>query len=148
MKKIKFKIVTAERTVFEDDIFQATLPIEGGEVTILPDHIPYIGSLKAGEIILHKDATQGEIVSIAVAGGFVELHENQLTILADAAERSEEIDLKQAEEARLRAEELLKQKQALSAEEYGRVAAALERELARVKVARKHHSRHSITRDL
>ena len=54
MKNIKIKIVTPERTVYEDEVSQATLPTIDGEVTILPDHIPYITALKAGEIILKK----------------------------------------------------------------------------------------------
>ena len=52
---IKFKIVTPEKTVVEEDIYQALLPIEGGEITVLPNHIPYIGSLQAGEILLRHE---------------------------------------------------------------------------------------------
>lgn len=141
MKSLKFKIVTAQRVVFEDEVFQATLPIVSGEVTILPDHIPYIGVLKTGEIIVRKDSFDGEEISLAVSGGFVEFHNNTLTILADMAERSDEINLEEARQAQERAAKLLEQSQALGAEEYGRVAAALERELLRVKIARKHHAK-------
>lgn len=137
---IKFKIVTPERTVVEEEIYQATLPVEGGEVTILPLHMPYIGAIKAGEILLRKEAN-GEETSLATSGGFIEFHDNTMVILADTAERAEEIDLVRAEEARKRAEELQKERIGLSDEEYARTAALLEKELARVKVARKHHSR-------
>ena len=134
---IKFKIVTPEKTVVEEEVYQATLPVEGGDVTILPEHIPYIGAIKAGEIILRKVAGGAES-SLATSGGFAEFHENTLIILADTAERAEAIDL-------ARAEALKKEHMHMDQEEYARVAAALEKELARVKVARKHHSRRGIS---
>lgn len=138
---IKFKIVTPERTVLEEEVYQATLPVVHGEVTILPQHIPYIGALNAGEIVLRKTA-QGEEMSLATSGGFIEFHDDVLTILADTAERAEEIDLARAEEARKRAEELKKEQLTMDDEEYARTAAMIEKEFARIKVARKHHSRH------
>ena len=143
---IQFKIVTPEKIVFEADIYQATLPVEGGEVTILPEHIPYIGTLKAGELILRQEAGSEEI-SLVTSGGFVEFHQNTLLILADTAERAEEIDLARAEEARQRAEKLKEEMTQMSEEEYARTAALLEKELARVRVARKHHSRRGVSLD-
>jgi len=141
---IKFKIVTPERTVMEEEAYQATLPVVGGEVTILPDHIPYIGAIKAGEIIIRKEAN-GEEISLVTSGGFVEFHDNTLVILADTAERAEEIDLARAEAARTRAEELKKEAIHMGEEEYARMAALIEKELARVRVARKHHSKRGIS---
>lgn len=138
---MKFKIVTPERVVVEEEVYQATLPIEGGTVTILPEHIPYIGSLAAGEIILRAEPG-GEEKSLATSGGFVEFHDNTLLVLADTAEHAAEIDLARAEEARRRAEELKTMKASLGEEEYARTAAVLEKELARIRVARKHHTRH------
>ncbi len=66
---MRFKIITPERIVMEEEVYQATLPVIGGEVTILPNHIPYIGALKAGEIILRKEAN-GEEISLVTSGGF------------------------------------------------------------------------------
>jgi F-type H+-transporting ATPase subunit epsilon len=137
---IKFKIVTPERTVLEEEVYQATLPVEGGDVTILPNHISYIGAIKAGEIILRKEAG-GEEINLVTSGGFVEFHNNTLVVLADTAERAEEIDLARAEEARLRAEQLQKEQAHVGAEEYARTAALIEKEMARVRVAHKHHSK-------
>lgn len=137
---IKFKVVTPERTVIEQEVYQATLPVLGGEVTILPRHIPYIGALRAGEIILRTEAG-GEETSLATSGGFVEFHDDVLSILADTAERAEEIDLARAEEARKRAEDLKKERITMDDEEYARTTAMIEKELARVKVARRHHGR-------
>ncbi len=140
MSMIKFKIVTPEKTVLEEEIYQVTLPVLEGEVTILPNHIPYIGALVSGEIVLRKTA-DGEEINLATSGGFVEFHDNMLVILADTAERAEEIDLARAEEARKRALELKKERVTMDDEEYARTAALIEKEFARVKVARKHHSR-------
>ncbi len=144
MLSIRFKIVTPERTVVDEEVYQVTLPVEEGEVTILPDHIPYIGALKAGEILLRKENGAGE-ESLATSGGFVEFHDNILSILADTAERAEEIDVVRAEEARKRAEELNASEVVLDAEAYARTAALIEKEMARIRVARKHHSKRGIT---
>lgn len=141
---IQFKIVTPEKTVLEEEIYQITLPIEGGDVTILPNHMPYIGSVKSGEILIRKEMN-GDETSLATSGGFVELHDNVLIVLADTAERADEIDLVRAEEARKKAEEIMKEKVHADDEDYARVAAMIEKETARVRVARKHHSRRSIS---
>jgi len=139
--KIKFKIVTPERTVFEDEVDQVTLPVSDGEVTILPNHRSYIASLKAGEIMLKKD---GREIDMAVSGGFIEFDKNSLIVLADTAEHAEEIDLKRAEEARVRAEELKKGKVIMDESEFARVAGAVEKEMARIKVARKHRTKRGL----
>jgi len=144
VKNIKIKIVTPERTVYEDEVSQATLPTIDGEVTILPDHIPYITALKAGEIMLKKGE---EIIHLAISGGFIEFNNNILTMLADTVERAEEIDLKRAEEAKQRAEELQKQRITIDDMEYAKTAALVEKELARIKVARKHRTKHEIKID-
>ncbi len=144
MASIKFKIVTPEKTVLEEVIYQITLPIEGGDVTILPNHMPYIGAVKPGEIIIRKEINADEM-SLATSGGFVEFHDNTLIVLADTAERAEEIDLARAEDARKKAEEIMKERVHADEEDYARVAAMIEKETARVRVARKHHSRRSIS---
>ncbi|MEI8103355.1 MAG: ATP synthase F1 subunit epsilon [Candidatus Moraniibacteriota bacterium] len=139
MKKLTLKIITQEKIVLEREIVQATLPIEDGEVTVLADHIPLIGSLHAGEIKL-KD-TGGKEELLAVSGGFVEFHDNTLTLLADTAERAEEIDIERAEAGKKRAEEVMQSKADLSEEEYARIAALLEKELSRLRVAKKHYTK-------
>jgi F-type H+-transporting ATPase subunit epsilon len=144
MKTLTLKIVTPERVVFEEEVAQVTLPIQDGEVTILPEHIPYIGAIKSGEILLRQADAEAKETALAISGGFVEFHNDVLMVLADTAERAEEIDLQRAEEARKRAEELMKERVHMADEEYARTAALLEKELARVRVARKHHTKHSI----
>lgn len=139
-KILRIKIVTPEKAVAEMDVVSITLPIQDGEVTLLPEHVPYIGALRAGEILVRREAL-AEPESLAVSGGFVEFNHDTLTILADRAERAEDIDIARAEEAKRRAEVLMKKAPDMSEEEYATVAAALEKELTRIKVARKHRSR-------
>jgi F-type H+-transporting ATPase subunit epsilon len=140
MQSIKLKIVTPEKLILEEEVYSVTLPGAAGEVTILPDHVPYVGMIKAGELYFRR-TPDAEPEPFATAGGFVEFHENTLSVLADTAERPEEIDIKAAEEAHKRAEEVMKSRVSMDDEEYARVAAALEREFARLKVARKHASK-------
>lgn len=142
--QIKFKIVTPERTVFEETVDQATLPVLDGQVTILPGHRSYIAGLKAGEIML-KSA--GKETHLATSGGFIEFNQDTLIVLADTAEAAAEIDMQRAEEARKRAEELKKEKVGMSEMEYARVAAAIEKEMARIRVAKKHHTRNGMKID-
>jgi F-type H+-transporting ATPase subunit epsilon len=143
-QKINFKIVTPEKTVFESEIDQATLPVADGEVTIMPNHRSYIAALKAGEIMLKENGKENLLV---VSGGFIEFNKNTLIVLADTAEAAAEIDLARAEEARKRAEEIGKQKVSMNELEYAKVAASIEKEMARIRVAKKHHSRGGIKID-
>lgn len=130
--------------MYENHIDQATLPVVNGQVTILPGHRSYIAALKAGEVVLKKGA---EAIHIATSGGVVEFHDNTLVVLADTAERAEAIDIARAEEARKRAEELKKEKVSMSELEYAKVAASIEKETARIRVAKKHHTKHGIHLD-
>lgn len=140
MDEIKFKIITPEKLVVEENVDQVTIPTKSGEITVLKNHLPLVSAIQPGEIILKKGA---DLIPLAVSGGFVEIFDNQITILADTAERVEEIDLARAEDARRQAETLLKEKQ-IDTADYTALQAKLEKELARLKVARKHRrSKHS-----
>lgn len=142
--KIQFRIVTPEKSVFDAEVDSATLPVQDGQVTILPGHRSYIAGLKPGEIMVKMAGVE---VHLATSGGFVEFNHNTLVVLADTAEHADEIDVKRAQEARERAEDLKKQKISMSEMEYARVAAAVEKELARLKVARRSRSTHQIKID-
>lgn len=139
MKTFHVKLVTPEGLLLDTEVVEVTLPILEGEVTILAEHIPYIGALQAGEALLKTNEDNREVV--AISGGFVEFDNDTLTILADTAERAEDIDIVRAEEAKKRAEDLRNQAVDMSEEEYARLAAAIEKEFTRIKVARKHASR-------
>lgn len=130
---MKLNIITPERIVFSDDIDQVTIPTQDGEITVLPHHIPLVGLLKAGELIIKKGS---EVIPLAVSGGMLQVRGDGVTILADTAERVEEILEERADEARKAAEKLLEEKR-FDAEEYASIAAKIDKELARIKVARK-----------
>ncbi len=135
---IKVKVITPERVVCECEADQVTLPVSDGEVTILPEHRAYIASLKIGEIIAKKGEEES---NISVVGGFLEFEKNVLTVLADEAERAEEIDIEQAQKARKRAEDIKNKVIRTDETEYAHVAATLEKELSRIKIAKKYLSR-------
>jgi len=105
-KIIKFEVVTPEKVVLKEMVVQATIPTEEGEITVLPDHEPLVAIIKPGVIEIKTD--KDEIRVVAVAGGFVEVLRNKIVILADSAERAEEIDSSLVEQARQRAEDSLK----------------------------------------
>ena len=100
-KFIKFQIVTPERIVLEEDIRQISVPTKDGEITVLPDHLPLVASLMAGVVEIKNKDGQNEVM--AISGGFIEVQKDKVVILADTAERGQEIDLARAEEARQRA---------------------------------------------
>jgi len=134
-KRIKFEIATPERVVLKDEILQVTVPTTEGDITILPKHSPLVSILKPGVLELKK--IDGSIEIISVSGGFVEVLLNKTIILADTAERAEEIDLERAEEARRRAEESLKNLRDIDATQFANLSAQIEKELARTRSARK-----------
>lgn len=133
---LNFKIVTPAGVIYHDQVEQVTVPTTSGEITILPKHIPIVSVLKAGELIVQKD---GHKMGLSVSGGIIEMQpDDKLFIMADTAERAEHIDIARAEEGRKRAEELLKQKENVADVDFARIQASLERELIRIKVAKKY----------
>ncbi|MGH2347417.1 MAG: F0F1 ATP synthase subunit epsilon [Chloroflexota bacterium] len=140
MPKLHVKLVTAERQIMDEDADMVIAPGGAGEIGILPRHIPLITTLKPGE--LRGRRSEAEQI-FAVGGGFIEVrHEeggSEVIVLADTAERAEELDLARAEEARRRAEQTMAER----TEEADALAAqaALLRAIARIRVAERHRSR-------
>lgn len=130
-KIIKFEIVTQERVVMKEMIYQVTVPTKEGEITIMPKHMPLVATLVPGVIEIKKE--NGDIEIASVSGGFIEVLRNKVVLLADTAERAIEIDEKRAEEARARATENLKDIRQFDAEEYASISGAIAKELARTK---------------
>ncbi|MDY6912005.1 MAG: ATP synthase F1 subunit epsilon, partial [Chloroflexota bacterium] len=93
MGKLQFEIVTAEHVVHSDEVDLLVVPGVEGEMAILPSHAPLMTMLQPGEIIVRKAGVDS---SIFVSGGFFELMNDKVTILADSAEHAEEIDLTRA----------------------------------------------------
>ncbi len=135
MDKFKLKIVTPEKVVLTDEVNQLSVSTTSGQITILPHHLPLISQLAPGEIIV-KHQNKAESL-MAVFGGFIEVLPEEVIILADRAEYAADIDEKRAEEAKQRAEEALKE-QHLDSEQFAMLSATLEKELNRLKVARKY----------
>ena len=129
---IKLEIVTPEATVYSEDVDMVTLPGTEGEMGILPQHMPLMTQIVAGEIIARKE---GKDHFLAIGEGFVEVTGDHVAILADMAIRAENIDEAKAEEAKRRAEARLAEK--LNDEETAAVQAALLHSAAQLKVKRR-----------
>lgn len=129
---IKLEIVTPEAKTYSDDVDMVTLTGGEGEMGILPQHMPLMTQLVAGEIVAQKG---GETIFLAVGDGFVQVTGDRVSILTDMAIRAENIDEAAAEEARKRAEERLSQK--LSDEDAAMVHASLAHALAQLQVKRR-----------
>lgn len=134
-KTIKFEIVTPERVVLKEDILQVTVPTQEGELTVLPKHMPIVANLKPGVIELIKADNTQEVMS--VSGGFIEVLRNKVVILADTAERAEELDLVRAEEARERADKIKKETRQDDIKNFANITAQLEKELARTRAIKR-----------
>ena len=132
MATMRLEIVTAERIVYSEDVDILVAPGIDGELGILPRHAPLLTVLKPGEIRVVKD---GEDSLMAVSGGFLEVLGNKVTILADTAEREDEIDVERSEEALRRAEERVAT--APAERDLERALASMRRSQARLRVARR-----------
>lgn len=136
MPKTRLEIVTAEKLIYSEDVDMVVAPGVEGYLGILPRHTPLMTMLNPGELHIKKD---GQEVSMAITGGFLEVRPDKVVILADAAERAEDIDIARAEEAKKRAEERLAGK--APAADLALAQASLMRALIRLKVAEKRRRR-------
>ena len=143
MAKLSVEIITGERVVYEEtDVDMVVAPGADGALGILPSHAPLFTLLSLGEMRVVKG---GQEQALAVFGGFMEVNGDHIRILADAAEKAEEIDVDRAEEARHRAESRKGERRAGAAEEMMRVDAAMRRSLVRLKLGRKQRARQAGT---
>ena len=138
MASMRLDIVTAEQLVFSEDVDVVIAPGIEGEMAILPHHAPLMTMLQPGELRVRQE---GEEFSLAVTGGFLEVRPDRVTVLADAAERAEDIDAARAQEAKRRAEEHLAGRPTET--DSARAEAALRRSLIRLRVAEKRRRRRS-----
>jgi F-type H+-transporting ATPase subunit epsilon len=137
MATIRLEVVTPERTVLEDDADIVIARGAEGDLGILHGHEPLITPLATGELVYRAD---GEEHHLAVSGGFLEVRPDKVVVLADVAERSDEIDRERAEQARVRAEQRLSEARGTELE--AQAAAELQRALLRLRVAgRRRHER-------
>jgi F-type H+-transporting ATPase subunit epsilon len=108
MKTLKVNIVTPDGPVYSSDVEMVITKAQSGELGILPGHIPTVAPLQIGAVRL-KNGSDTELV--AVSGGFLEVRPEQVTILAQTAEKAESIDIERAKGAKTRAEERLQSNQ-------------------------------------
>jgi F-type H+-transporting ATPase subunit epsilon len=132
---IRCEIVSQDRMVYEGDADIVVLPGSEGEMGILPHHAPVLTTLKFGIITVRS---QGHEEHFTVAGGVAEIQPNIITILADAAENVEEIDVSRADAARKRAEEILAKGVPADTDAYLAMEAALKRSTLRLEAARRY----------
>jgi F-type H+-transporting ATPase subunit epsilon len=138
MAKLSVDVITAERVVFsETDIDAVVAPGGAGELTILPSHASLVTSLVPGELRVQKAGA--DETYMMVTGGFLEVRDDKVVILAENAERAEEIDVALAQEARARAERMLQHREAEV--DLSRVQAELRRSLIAIKVAERKRRR-------
>jgi|SRR5579875_5839 len=133
MAKLTVEVVTGDRVVYrEDEVDMVVAPGADGMLGILPRHAPIISLLAMGEMRVVKDRHEEPLT---IFGGFLEVAHNVVRVLADTAERAEEIDVARAEAARQRAETRLSQR--AGDIEIARAEMALRRALIRLKVGRR-----------
>ena len=131
---IRCEIVSQDRIVFQGDVDIVVLPGVEGVMGILPDHAPLLSVLQYGYITVRMGREE-EVFT--VAGGVVEVQPDQVTVLADAAENVEEIDVQRAEAARRRAEEALQKESGGDSDCQLTLQAALRRSMLRLDAARR-----------
>jgi F-type H+-transporting ATPase subunit epsilon len=134
-------IVTAQRTLFEGDSEMVNAPGSEGQLGILPRHAPLLTTLGVGELRVRQNGVDD---GFFVGGGFLEVNDNVVTVLADDAERASNIDEAHAEEARRRAQALLERRG--EDVDAATAAAELERAVGRLRVAELHRRRGGRTR--
>jgi len=137
MSSIRLDIVTVERMVYSDDVDMVIAPGVEGQLGLLPHHTPLMTALAAGELRAKKGT---EEIHLAISGGFLEVRPDRVLVLADAAERAEEIDIERAEKAKKRAEQRVVEKRTAGVDA-SQAQAALIRSMARLNVAEKMRKR-------
>ncbi len=133
--KLKLEIVTPSGLILSDEVDEVVTSGSEGEFGVLPNHMPFITTLNIGILTYKKGAEAGYFF---VSWGYAEVGPANVLVLADSAERSEDIDLERAIAAKKRAEERLKDIEKIDA---ARATAALERAVTRMQVAEKHSAK-------
>ncbi len=135
---LSLNIVTAQRAVLErDDVTKLVVPAAEGQITVLPKHAALLTALGIGEMLVY---TPDRVDAFAVHGGFMQVLNDEVSVLADAAERAEDIDTARAEEARERAQRRLEGRDpelSKGSVDVMRAQVALQRSMIRLRVSRR-----------
>jgi F-type H+-transporting ATPase subunit epsilon len=128
-----FEIISPQKVVYKEEIDEVILPTTSGQLAILPNHAALMSQVSSGEVIVKKN---GKEFYLAVSGGFLDVNNNNVSILADYAVRSEEIEVAHAIEAQKRAENLIKEStEKMSKKDFILAESMLRRSLLELKVA-------------
>lgn len=134
-ESIQLIVVTPERQLLRESVVEVTVPGLDGQLGILPGHAPLMTELGIGELS-YRTSTSSQPIVLAVISGFAEVLGDRVTVLAETAERAEEIDLARAEEAKARAEKRLAAGDTNI--DWDRANIALQRSIIRIQIARKY----------
>lgn len=132
MSTLQLEIVTPDKTVVSTETEMVVCPGVKGEFGVLPHHVSLLSALKIGSL---RYSDNGRDQYVFISGGFADVNENVLTVLAESAERAEDIDVARAEAARKRAEERLQQRK--DDLDVKRAEAALQRAMERLRLAKR-----------
>lgn len=135
---LALEIITPEKIIYQGEVDEVLVPTLKGQIGILPHHVHLMSKVVHGELVIKKGKQE---TLVAIIDGFLEVNKNKLTILADYAVRSEDIEVTKVEEAKKRAERLLEEK--VSEQDYAEIEAQLRRSLLELKVAGKRRLRTS-----
>ena len=135
-KSLEIEILSPEGLIYKGSASEVVIPTLEGEIGVLPGHIPLIAEVSEGEITVNPGS---KAVAFAVIGGFLEVLENKVSVLADYAVRSDEIESLKAEEARRRAETLLKEKH--GRREFAYLERDLRKSLMELKISQKYRKK-------
>jgi F-type H+-transporting ATPase subunit epsilon len=127
--KVKLEVVTPYGLILSEDVDEVTAAGSEGEFGVLPGHAPFITTLKVGMLSYKKG---NEVRYIFVNSGYAEVGPDKVVVLADSAEKSEDIDVERAKAAMNRAEERLKKMEEI---DFARAESAVERASVRVQIA-------------
>jgi len=134
-EKIKLEVVTPKGAIVSDNVDIVTAPGFAGEFGVLANHAPFLSTIKVGTLRYKKDGGEEELM---ISGGFCEVSSNKITFLVETAERGTEIDVDRALRAKERAEKrLLQAREQQEKIDRTRAEAALQRALARLKIAQR-----------
>ena len=134
-EKINLEVVTPKGAIVSEEVDIVTAPGIAGEFGVLANHAPFLSTIKIGTLRYKKDGTENELM---VSGGFCEVSNNKITFLVESAERGHEIDVDRALQAKERAEKrLLQAREQQEKFDRTRAEAALQRALARLKLAQR-----------
>ncbi len=136
---MQLNIITPEKQVLSEDVNEVVAPTPNGEIAILPHHVNLVTKVQPGEMTVK---TRNKTSYLAITGGFLEVNNNIITVLADYAVKAEEIEVEKAVEARKRAEEILKKtKENISEKDFAVAQADLRKAVLELHVANRHKKR-------